>query len=319
MPAAVETIAWTGEAPWHNLGKEVRHDLSPSAMQHEAGLDWLVEKVPLRYEFDGGKHDSDQFALVRTSDGSMLDIVKSRSWEPVQNHQAFEFFERFVAHNHMSMEVAGSLRDGKIVFVLAKMNRKFHIGTGTKDQTDGYLLFTNPHQYGHAVDIRLTPIRVVCMNTLSLALSTASEAMVKYNHRHAFDVPKARSVFESFLRMFSEYGETARFLANKRYDHRSLQRYFETCFPYVPNMHTRSPDFGRQSANAKRARRIVETQPGAHYAPETWWNALNAVTYLTDHELGKTPETRLHSAWYGRGEKRKRQALALACDYAKAA
>ncbi len=70
-------------------------------MQQAAGLDWLVEKVPLQYEFDGGKQDSDQFALVRTSDGSMLDVVKSRSWEPVQNHQAFEFFERFVAHNHM--------------------------------------------------------------------------------------------------------------------------------------------------------------------------------------------------------------------------
>ena len=217
------------------------------------------------------------------------------------------------------MEVAGSLREGKIVFVLGKMNREFHIGAGSVDQTDGYLLFTNPHQYGHAVDIRLTPIRVVGMNTLSLALSTASEAMLKYNHRHAFDVSKVRSGFESFLRMFSEYGEIARFLANKRYDHRSLHRYFETCFPYVPNMHTRSPDFVKQSANAQRALRIVETQPGAHYAPETWWNAFNTVTYLTDHEVGKTPETRLHSAWYGRGEKRNWQALTLACEYANEA
>lgn len=319
MSDAVETIAWTGVPPWHQLGKEVSQDLSPDQMQKEAALDWYVEKIPLRYEFDGQKIESEQFALARSSDGLMLDVVKSKNWEPVQNHQAFKFFERFVKHNRMSMEVAGSLRDGKFVFVLAKMNQEFHVGSGTEDQTDGYLLFTNPHQYGRAVDIRLTPIRVVCMNTLQLALTTASNAMVKYNHRHKFDVYEAQSVFQAFLATFDEYRDTARFLADKRYDEQALQRYFDVCFPYIPNIHTRTPQRDRPSANAERAFRIVETQPGAGHSPGTWWNALNAVTYLTDHELGKSPETRLQSAWYGKGEQRKRQALTLAVEYAKAA
>ena len=119
--------------------------------------------------------------------------------------------------------------------------------------------------------------------------------------------------------MFGEYRDTARFLAGKRYDGQALNQYFNECFPYVPNMYTRSPQWDRPSANAERAQQIVESQPGAGYASGTWWNALNAVTFLTDHELGKSPETRLHSAWYGKGEQRKRQALTLAVKYAKAA
>ena len=319
MAAEIESIAWAGEAPWHRFGTKVRHDLSPHEMQIAAELDWHVEKVPLQYEHEQSVRDTDQFALIRTSDGSMLDIVKSDNWEPVQNDAAFEFFERFVALNRMSMDVAGSLRDGKFVFVLAKMNQSFVVGSRADDRTDGYLLFTNPHQYGHAVDIRLTPIRVVCMNTLSLALSTASKAKVKYSHRRKFDVEAAQSVFNESLWTFLNYGDTARFLATRRYDEQSLQRYFDECFPYVPNMHTRRPSSGRSSANAARAFDVVERQPGANYASGTWWNAVNAVTYLTDHEVGKSAETRLQSAWYGKGEKRKKHALELALKYAEAA
>ena len=128
MSDAVETIAWTGKPPWHRLGIEVPQDLDPDEMQVAAGLDWGVEKMPLHYEFDGKQFNSDRFALVRSSDGRMLDVIKSENWEPVQNDQAFQFFKRFVQHNRMSMEVTGSLRDSKFVFVLAKMNQDFHVG-----------------------------------------------------------------------------------------------------------------------------------------------------------------------------------------------
>lgn len=319
MAADIESIAWTNEVPWHGFGTKVRRDLSPGEMQIAADLDWQVEKVRLQYEHEQSVRDTKQFALIRSSDGTMLDIVKSDNWEPVQNDAAFEFFDRFVSLNRMTMDVAGSLRDGKFVFVLAKMNQNFVIGSTNEDRTDGYLLFTNPHQYGHAVDIRLTPIRVVCMNTLSLALSTASKATVKYSHRRKFDIEAAQSVFKESLWTFTNYGDMARFLAIKRYDNHSLQRYFDECFPYVPNMHTRRPVTGQSSANAKRALEVVESQPGAEYATGTWWNAVNAVTYLTDHKVGNSAETRLHSAWYGKGERRKRQALELALKYAKAA
>lgn len=319
MTAAVESMAYVGEPPWHRFGAIVEGNLSPREMQFAAGLNWDVEKVPLQFEYKQRTQKTDQFALIRTADGTVLDIIKSDNWAPVQNEEAFEFFDRFVKHNGMTMEVAGSLRDGKFVFVLAKMNKSFDVGPGGEDRTDGYVLFTNPHQYGHAVDIRLTPIRVVCMNTLSIALKTESNVNVKYSHWHSFDVEAAQSVFAELLSSFGDYADTAGFLAAKSYDDQSLQQYFDKCFPYVPNMHSKNPPIDRSSANANRAFDIVETQPGADLSPGSWWNAVNAVTFLTDHELGKSAETRLHSAWYGKGDRRKRHALKLGIEYAKAA
>ena len=319
MTAAVESIAWTGQPPWHGLGTPVGDELSPQQLQVAAGLDWSVAKVPLVYRHNEQEIASEQFALVRSSDGRMLDVVKSRDWEPVQNDQAFTFFDEFVRSNRMSMDVAGSLRNGQIVFVLAKMNYDFCIGPNTDDRTESYLLFTNPHRYGQAVDIRVTPVRVVCMNTLSLALKSESKAKVKYSHRRKFDVEAAQAVFRDSLAMLDTYREKASFLAVKNYEDESLKRYFERCFPYVPNIHTRRPNLDRSSRNALLALDTVEKQPGSELAPGSWWNAYNTVTYLTDHQLGESQDTRLHSAWYGKGERRKRQALELALDFAEAA
>ena len=319
MVAAVESAAWTGKPPWHGLGTPVEKDISPRELQVKAGLDWAVEKVPLIYEYGARYRTSQQFALIRSTDGGMLDVVKSREWEPVQNDQAFAFFDEFARSNSISMDIAGALRGGQIVFVLAKMNYDFSIGPNKDDRTDSYLLFTNPHRYGQAVDIRVTPIRVVCMNTLSLALRSESKAKVRYSHRRKFDVEAAQSVFRESLELLDEYRQKGNFLAAKNYNDESLARYFGECFPYIPNIHTRMPNPDKQSKNAELAMKIVDQQPGAEFARNSWWSAYNAVTYLTDHQIGESQDTRLHSAWYGKGERRKRQALELALNYAKAA
>ena len=319
MSHEVETMAWANEAPWHRLGTRVPGHLTPRKMQEAAGLDWEVEKVPLSYEFHGRTYRTGEYVLVRSRDGRVIDQGMKHRWQPVQNSVAFEFFEEFVRHNHMTMEVAGSLQDGKIVFVLAKMNQSFNVGQLRRDQIDGYLLFTNSHQYGRAIDIRLTPVRVVCMNTLSFALSRYSQQIVKHNHGHRFDVRAVQDVFAETLGLFGSFEEMVDLLSRKRYRKDALEKYFDTCFPYTPNVHTRNPEPDRTSANAERALKLVETQPGHQFAPGTWWNALNAVTYLTDHKIGNSDETRLQSAWYGKGDRRKQQALNLAIEYAKAA
>ena len=96
--------------------------------------------------------------------------MKSDRWKPVQNQQAFEFFDRFVRAGEMTMEVAGALSGGRRVFALARLKDGFHLTRAKEDVTESYLLFTNPHIYGQSVDIRFTPVRVVCHNTLTLAL-----------------------------------------------------------------------------------------------------------------------------------------------------
>jgi hypothetical protein len=168
MAHLVETMAYAGEVPWHGLGVQVPSDLSPEQMLDKAGLNWTVEKKPAFFEMDDKKFPVGWSALTRSSDNSVLDIV-SNDWNPVQNHEAFNFFEEYCRVGDMDMHTAGSLKNGQIVWALAKVKDSFELFKG--DQVDSYLLFTNPHRFGQAIDIRFTPIRVVCNNTLQAALN----------------------------------------------------------------------------------------------------------------------------------------------------
>ena len=319
MAHQVETLAYTGKEPWHGLGKRISGDLSPKEVQRKAGLDWGVEKVPQCYEFGDYSWESGHYALIRTSDGQFLDTVKSDYWEPVQNSMAFEFFDDFVRAGNMSMEVAGSLSDGRRVFALAKLRDGFRLEKAQEDETESFLLFTNPHLYGQSVDIRLTPIRVVCHNTLTLALGQKNEYRVSFTHRREFDVTEAQRLIMSAVDKLDIYRRQANYLAARRYSPDALDIYFRRVF--MPAVPPRIP-FNRGLAltrNARLALEVVETQPGAHYAPGTWWNAFNAVTYLSDHCIGRSQETRLATAWYGSGKSRKVRALNLALECAKVA
>ncbi len=120
----IESIAYSGETPWHGLGKAVPADLSPAQMLEAADLDWTVEKIPTFAKIDGKQIYTGKDALVRSSDNSILDVV-SKDWNPLQNHDAFEFFNDFVVSGDMAMHTAGSLRDGQIVWALAKVKESF--------------------------------------------------------------------------------------------------------------------------------------------------------------------------------------------------
>ncbi len=318
MPAEVESMAYVGATPWHRLGMKLAGEPSPQEIQRAAKLDWTVKKVPLTYSLAGLQHFSDHYALVRESDGRLLDTV-SENWKPVQNDAAFAFFERFTEIGGMTMEVAGSLMGGRRVFALAKIKKSFRLARAPEDVTESYLLFTNPHQYGHSVDIRFTPVRVVCMNTLTLALGQRnSEYRVSFNHARGYDEDTAVEVLGLATDQLHAYQRQADFLASRRYTEASLKRYFKEVFRPLTPPRERKGEKPKPPRNYERALLIVEDQPGREYAPGTWWNAFNAVTYLTDHQIGRD-ETRLGTAFYGHGKTRKLKALNLALEYAKAA
>ena len=185
MIDGVAQMAYAGDKPWHGLGAAVSNDLTPAQMQSKAGLDWQVYKTPLYADVGGVRVNVSKQALVRNSDDKILDVIGD-DWNPVQNSEAFEFFNEYVMAGDMDMECAGSLKGGKNVFALAKIKESFSI-LGD-DQVDSYLLFSNPHEYGKAIDIRFTPIRVVCNNTLTFSLNSSSKNFVKLNHRTTFDL-----------------------------------------------------------------------------------------------------------------------------------
>lgn len=303
-------MAWRESAgkPWHGLGTPVGDDLTPQQMQEIAGLDWEVEKQSLVTET--GIEVPGKQALIRTSDNKLLDVVGD-DWKPVQNSEAFDFFSEFVTAGDMIMDTAGSLRDGRLVWALADVRDGFSLFNG--DEVKGYLLFSNPHQYGKSIDIRFVMERVVCNNTLSVALNETGQAGVRLTHRNEFDAENVKTVLGISHNNIVKFEEAAKFLGSKRYTDEKLTEFFGVVFG------TSNSEKEELARTARRAMELVEDQPGDHFAPGTWWNAYNAVTYLTNHELGRNADTRMTSAWFGYNAKRGLKALDLALDMADAA
>jgi phage/plasmid-like protein (TIGR03299 family) len=307
MAHLVETMAYAGEVPWHGLGHKVPSDLSTDQMMKAAGLDWTVQKIPAFVKIEDESQAIDAAALVRSSDNKILDVVSS-DWNPVQNQEAFDFFQDFVNAGDMEMHTAGSLKGGQIVWALAKIKDSFELFGG--DQVDSYMLFTNPHVYGQSLDIRFTPIRVVCNNTLTLSLSQKNGTAFKLSHRREFVADQAKQALGIAHAKLDEYKSMASWMGSKRYDNESIKTYFQELFPSQGD---------KDSRNAIKALEVLELQPGAKFAEGSWWQAFNAVTYMTDHIMGRTNDARLQSAWFGVNKNLKNKALQLAIDMANAA
>ena len=311
MAHEVESMAYAGETPWHGLGKRVIADLTPVQMLEAADLNWTVEKIPAYADVRGKQIYVGKDALVRSTDGRVLDTV-SQDWNPVQNETAFEFFNEFVMAGDMEMHTAGSLKSGEIVWALAKVKDSFELFNG--DKVDSYLLFSNPHQYGKSIDIRFTPIRVVCNNTLTLSLNSKSDLMVRMSHRKEFDAEFVKNTLGIANQKLGTYKDMASFLGSKRFTVDTVKEYFTTVFP---SMSSKGTDV--ESRAAKRAFEVLDTQPGHKFAEGSWWSAFNATTFLMDHELGHTRESRLVNSWYGSNRNRKVVALEKAVEMAEAA
>ncbi len=306
-------MAYVGALPWHGLGTRVPADLTSDQMLEAAGLNWKVSKVPAYVAINDEPVAIGQSALVRNIDNKILDVV-SDDWNPVQNQEAFDFFDEYVRAGDMEMHTAGSLKGGQIVWGLAKIKQSFDLFKG--DQIDSYLLFSNFHKYGFSTDVRFTPIRVVCNNTLTLSLNSKVERMVKISHRKVFDPGNVKEMLGIATDKLTKYKEMASFLGSKKAKGEDIVEYFKRVFPVTGANENKTKEV---SKNAQTALDILHTQPGAQYAEGTWWQPFNAVTYMTDHLVGRSADTRLTSSWYGNNKNVKVKALELAVEMAEAA
>ena len=169
MAANVESMFYVRETPWHGLGTRVKEAPSSKDALVYAGLDWKVIQEPVYTDsqelIEGYK------ANVRDSDRRVLGVVTDR-YKVIQNEEAFAFTDALLGEG-VRYETAGSLQGGKKVWMLARMPHEYII---TGERISPYLLFSNTHDGSGAIKVALTPIRVVCNNTLNLALSTAKRS-----------------------------------------------------------------------------------------------------------------------------------------------
>ena len=309
MSHNIESIAWTNEKPWHGIGTEVKPNISVDAMLKAANLDWTVSKRAMQ-DVDGTPVEG-FFSLRRDSDNKLLDVT-GPDYTPVQNKPAFQFFDSFLKQGKATMEVAGSLNGGKMVWGLAKLGAGFALPG--KDRVDYYLLAVIPHVQGKTLQFMSTATRVVCQNTIQMALKAGSANLFKHIHRAEFTeatMEEAQRVITASAESFAMFREHAETLAKKKMSQAASIDYLAAVFePDEPVAEVlRKPSRPLQQAIA-----ALTHAPGHDLASSTntAWGALNAVTYTVDHLMGKKVDRRLTRAWLGKTATLKRTALDLA-------
>ena len=322
MSHLVETMAWANTVPWLGLGTKVNDNLTAGEMLKAAKLDWTVSRRPLFHADEGDVEGTgnmsnvgDFFGLVRDTDNKVLDVIGNR-YLPTQNVQAFEFFQEFVHAGSAKMETAGSLRGGRIVWGLASLQTSFTLAG--KDKVNGYLLLALPHEQGKAIQAKFTTVRVVCNNTLTLALRGKSE--FRMSHRASFD-PKAHESAKQTLGIAREQMAEQQEIAEKlsatmitRDDELMLMAklfHDEIVKDGIASVRDRVAcgDVNKKMAIACAA---LDRAPGQKLesAAGTAWGTLNAVTYAVDHSFGRGQDQRLTKAWFGNGATVKQRAMA---------
>lgn len=166
MSALIDTMFSVREVPWHGMGEIVKEAPTSEEAIRLAKIDWTVEQKPIFLE-DGTQIEG-SWANVRSSDGKPLGVVGSR-YQIVQNADAFAFTDALLGEG-VKYETAGSLKDGKVIWLLARMPETIDI---LGDEVAPYLVFTNTHDGTGAVKVTMTNVRVCCSNTLNMAIRGA--------------------------------------------------------------------------------------------------------------------------------------------------
>lgn len=295
MPAAVESMVSVREVPWHGLGTIVGQQLTAREALVESGLDWSVEKQEIMLA-ENSELIPGKYATVRQTDGKVLGVV-GEQYEVLQNSDAFEFMDALVDSGDAKYETAGSLKGGRRTWVMMTLPEGVTIAG---DQVDLYLALTNSHDGSSAVTAFATPVRVVCTNTLNLAIGSA---------RRAWSI---RHVAGSMQGQLDE-----------------ARRALELTFEYGQDLAALGEELATQSISDRKFRAIVEEltdvedhaegiittfkeSPNLEDLRGTKWGAINAVGEFYDWvKPSRTDEARFKNTLTGRNRKQRDRALEL--------
>jgi phage/plasmid-like protein (TIGR03299 family) len=304
-------VAYQGATPWHRLGTPMFGFPDVEGALKAASLDWNVTLEPLFVKKSDGKFRSTKTshrAVVRDCDSEILAVVTSQ-YVPIQNHEAFGVLNTACREFGITIETAGALGKGDRVWALAKLPDSIQPVPG--DKVEGYFLITSGHNGWTPYTARLTPIRVVCQNTLTVA-ERQSDAIVKLVHvRTAVqELEVVAAMVTNLVQALKVTGETFTELARKKIT--NIDAYVDGVLG-IKDITTLS-----QRAWLRRddIRRYFTEGIGADLAPKSAWAAYNAVTQYIDHTRTATSPRVLkqadQSALFGQASRLKLKALQLA-------
>ncbi len=287
----------TAPPPWHRLGVELDCPATAKEAMQSAKLDYTVISRPMKEILDVQNND---WTTMRTDKDQVLGIV-GKSYQPIQNVDAFKFFDALVTESEAIYETAGLLGRGERIWMLAKLPG--YIKVHGKDIVYKYLLLTNSHDDSSHVRVKVVPIRLVCNNTLSAALKGEGEFHIDYKE----DLKRVHTLLEETNTLFDQLDDTFNKMSVTNITDRQMKDYVEKLFP----------DTDKEPEHTQSIRsdilKLYESGLGANLARGTLWGAFNSVTEYTDHRMpSEDPDIRLHSIWFGSGEQLKQRAFQLA-------
>lgn len=342
MAHEIESMMFQGETPWHGLGTATTGKLTADEAMRAAGLDWRVSltalvladgrpAMPDPVDADDDRERSPHNAVVRDSDGKILGIV-GPDFVPLQNREAFGWFDPFVASGEATYHTAGSLRGGQRSWVLAQLAAD-PIDVLAGDAVRPFVLLSNAHDGSMSVRCGFTPIRVVCANTLSLAHGAQGSQLIRVKHTAnlADNLDAVRATMDLAQHEFRATAEVWHDLARRDINTDDLTRYIKTVFHRSEGSTGTGIVLASSVEPSTEGARIVpkiegifnnlrgDSQLSLEARKPSFWRAFNAVTEYIDHARGSDADSRLNSAWFGDGATIKRRAMEVATRMARAA
>lgn len=310
-------IALAEYPAWHGLGTVFDEPMTVQEAFEASGLSsWDVELCPLH--LDDGTELEGYKALVRSDTRRVFNVVGNR-YTPLQNRDIAKFFDDIIGQT-AGIEVAGSVMGGSRVWALARMAGDIMLSANLEDSIRKYFLLATGHDGSLAVRAFMTPVRVVCNNTLTCALVQGSGTGVTL--RHTPNLPQRLQDAKRFLGFvdthYDRMGEVAEYLSSQEITTQEFERYAESLFPDNPEAenNSRTRNMRRQVAECFAGER--NRLPGIR---GTWWAAWNSVTEYIDHyrtnrttDAATARENRFLSTTMGSGARIKSRGL----DYAVA-
>jgi phage/plasmid-like protein (TIGR03299 family) len=311
MAHLIETMAYVNETPWHGLGEKLTAKQPIEIWQKQAGMDFEIKETPVRFMTESaGNLGSilsfpEQKVLYRSDTKAPLSVVSNR-YQVVQPKEILEFYRDLTEISGFELETAGVLKAGRKVWALARTNQSATLKGN--DTVNGYVLLATACDGTLATTAQFTSIRVVCNNTLAIALANGTGA-VKVSHSTSFDPVAVKAKLGISVSSFHEFMYQMKQLSERKVKSREAEKFIQTLFG---GKDTSAAVQGYERAMAKVQDLFNGHGKGSEFSSSkgTAFGLLNAVTEFVDHERrARSTDHRLESAWFGAGAALKQKAL----------
>ena len=336
MAHQLEQMAYIGETPWHGLGNQLTQNQPIEVWAQQAGMDWRIESSDVSYMAQNARGQSiimpyeEQRVLYRSDTHAPLSVVSQR-YQEVQPMEILEFYRDLTEQSGFELETAGVLKGGKKFWALARTGQSTALKG--KDVSNGYILLATACDGTLATTAQFTNIRVVCNNTLAIALrgQSSSAGVVKVPHSTKFDADKVKQQLGISVRAWDEHMYEMKQLSQRKVTQGEAAAYFDAVFnntsmsvvdqeeniiQFYRNIAHPNPAKEKSEPNGRAMTKVMDMFNGQgrgaelSSAKDTAYGLLCSITEFADHERrAMSTDHRLDSAWFGAGAALKQRGL----------